>query len=150
MSKIETNMIFSICERMDYSVGNTTVRFTGDRFTVRLYGNLIAKGQMLPEPPGWWDDEAVHDPEEQAAFDEKYGDEIGNGYRLTYVTLAGWDTQTTRSRLRALGVDVRALREKEGYIAPRKRKAARTEAAAALAKTLADPETKETLRILGI
>jgi len=121
MRKIESNMIHSICEQMDFSGGNTTVRFTGDRFVVRLHGNLIAKGVMLPEPPGWWDPEAPHTPEEEAAFNETYGDEIGNGYRLTYATLAGWDTHTTRSRLRALGADVRALREAEGYIQPRKR-----------------------------
>lgn len=50
-----------------------------------------------------------------------YGNQIATGRSgaITRATLAGWDTATTRSRLRALGVDVPALRRAEGYIRPR-------------------------------
>lgn len=113
MRKIESHMLYAIANHLDWHEGNTEVRFAGDKFTARLHGNVILEATMLPELPGWWDPKAG-DPLPP-------GYETGLDYRIDRATLAGWDTQTTRSRLRALGADVRALREAEGYIQPRKR-----------------------------
>ena len=136
MRKIERQMLDYIAIQTDWREGNTEVHFDGDRFTVALHGNVIFEATMLPELPGWWDPEAG-DPLPP-------GYETGLDYRIDRATLAGWDTQTTRSRLRALGVDVQALREAEGYVPARKRKANPS-----LSQLLADPETKENLRALG-
>lgn len=60
------------------SEGNTTVRTDADGLSVvKLHGNRIAWHEPLP-----------------------------NGCRALWVSTCGWDTVTTRSRLRAIGADV--------------------------------------------
>ena len=56
-------------------------------FTVFLHGNQIAEGQTG----------------------------MGSGFTVEHATFAGWPMNTTARRLRALGVDTKELRRKEGY-----------------------------------
>lgn len=74
MRKIEKEMLAAVCERMNWSNGNTSVHVSNDKKVVRvlLHGNLIY---------------------------------VCKGMRESF-SLAGWDTTTTCSRLRALGVKI--------------------------------------------
>lgn len=68
---------------------NTIVATNNGRFSVVLHGSKIAEGTT-----------------------------DGHGtFEVTNATFAGWPTNTTSRRLRALGVDTKALRKKEGYTA---------------------------------
>lgn len=80
MRNLEENMIRAIRDGEGFTQGNTAVLWneSGAAFYVSLHGNTIARG----EPNG---------------FDD---------FRITAVNLCGWNTATTRSRLRALGVPV--------------------------------------------
>lgn len=93
MRKIEEEMLSAITSGLNWRKTNTEVHFNmdGHGFAVYLHHNLIARGVTE-----------------------------NHSFQITCATLAGWDTQTTRSRLRALGVDVPQLRRDEGYIQPRK------------------------------
>ena len=93
MRKIEERMVSAILHCRCWCEANTAVFCDGlsHHFAVKLHGNQIAEGQTG----------------------------MGAGFTVTHATLCGWDTPTTRSRLRALGVDVPALRRAEGYIKPR-------------------------------
>lgn len=79
MRKIEKDMVAAVEARRNWIGGNTavTVQLNGD-VHVTLHGNLIA---------------IIGDNQES--------------YYNRRATLAGWPTPTTRSRLRALGFDVR-------------------------------------------
>lgn len=72
MSKIEKEMLAAVCERRNWSSGNTIVVADKDYVQVILHGSIIYKCKGVEE-----------------AF-----------------TLAGWDTNVTRNRLRALGVNI--------------------------------------------
>lgn len=93
MRVIEMEMLGAIVARKNWRKSNTEVLFDrdGNGFGVYLHHNFIARGVS-----------------------------VNHSFQITYATLAGWDTVTTRSRLRALGVDVPQLRRDEGYIQPRK------------------------------
>lgn len=65
-------MLAAVCERRNWSSGNTSVNVTDNVVRVSLHGNHI------------------------------YSDNMG----CKSFTLAGWVSNTTISRLRALGVDV--------------------------------------------
>ena len=64
---------------------NTIVSHDGDRFKVVLHGSVIAEGHS-----------------------DHHGD-----FTVDRATFAGWPTNTTRRRLRALGVDTIKLAKKE-------------------------------------
>lgn len=83
MRKIEKLMLLAIRSGFSFADGNTEVYFHQDKrtFDVYLYGNLIAKGHRFND----------------------------SGIKVDSATFAGHDTRTTRSRLRALGVDVDAM-----------------------------------------
>lgn len=83
MRNIEEDMIHAIRNGKGFTQGNTAVLWneSGAAFYVSLHGNTIARG----EPDGY-------------------------GFRITAVNLCGWNTTTTRSRLRALGVPVTTKR----------------------------------------
>lgn len=80
MRNLEENMVYAIRSGEGFTQGNTAVLWneTGKAFYVAVHGNTIARG----EPDGF------------------------DGFRITAVNLCGWNTATTRSRLRALGVPV--------------------------------------------
>ena len=69
-----------------FAGGNTIVSHNGDKFKVALYGSVIAEG---------------------------HSDHEGT-FEVERATFAGWPTNTTRRRLRALGVDTIELAKKEG------------------------------------
>jgi hypothetical protein len=84
MHKIESQMIEAIRNGIDFKSGNTKVTaFTGDdgsrAVVVKLHGNVIA---------------SLHWPAVKPDNSQR------NPYAI--VTLSGWDTQTTRSRLNAI------------------------------------------------
>lgn len=68
-----------------FSGCNTVVSWEGRRFTVALHGNVIAKGHRSEE-----------------------GEPV-----VDFATFAGYPTNTTRRRLRAIGVDTIELAKKE-------------------------------------
>ena len=72
MRKIEKEMLVAVCERRNWSSGNTSVHTDGNVVRVYLHSNHI------------------------------YSDSMG----CKSFSLAGWVSNTTMSRLRALGVDV--------------------------------------------
>lgn len=74
MRVIEKEMLSAIRERKQRNLGNTIVSIYGDMFSVSLHGNTIARGHYH------------------------------NGLPIvTLITCCGWWTNTTASRLRALG-----------------------------------------------
>lgn len=82
MRKIEEKMFLSVSHRAGMSETNTSVRTDADGLSVvTLHGNMIAWHEALPD-----------------------------GCRALWVSTCGWDTNTTRSRLRALGADVSKVR----------------------------------------
>lgn len=85
MRKIEKEMISAIRNGEGFTKGNTAVLWNEGReaFYVCLHGNIIARGYR---------------PMRFGACD----------YRITAVNFCGWNTTTTRSRLRALGVPVKS------------------------------------------
>ena len=91
MRQIEKQMLAAIKERRDWNSSNTTVSFTRNDYlgtctaSVLLHGNKIAEIFFGPEGT-------------TAKF-----------------TLAGWDTNTTRSRLNALGVGVAHVKRQPVY-----------------------------------
>lgn len=91
MKKIEEQMIGAIRRMRSWCKKNTRVfvGFDGVEYSwsVYLHGHRIAWGS--------------------------YGE---HGWKLDGASLRGWDTATTKSRLRALGVDVWRLRCEEGHI----------------------------------
>ena len=82
MRKVEEAMRKAVEMRVNWKSGNTEVKVRKDsdtiRTTVYLHGNNIY--------------EVIEDH--------------STGFKTVGFTLSGWDTLTTRSRLRALGVDV--------------------------------------------
>ena len=82
MRKIEREMCAAVKERRNWKSGNTEVKVRKDgattRVTVYLHGNDIY--------------ETIEDS--------------STGFKKAGFTLAGWNTNTTRSRLNALGVGV--------------------------------------------
>lgn len=81
MRKIEKEMLAAVCERRNWSSGNTSVNVAGNVARVYLFGNHI------------------------------YSDNMG----CKSFTLSGWISNTTFSRLRALGVDVYRKNHKPMY-----------------------------------
>ncbi len=77
MRKIETQMSLAVRAGENFKSGNTQVLHTGALVEVYLHGNLIAR---------------------QDRYDANCPQMRG--------TLAGWDTPTTKSRLRALGANL--------------------------------------------
>ena len=77
MKKIEEIMCDAVYNRTNRKIGNTEVVMYGDTCVVYLHGNAI------------WQQNEWQRKHNKAEF-----------------TLAGWNTVTTRSRLRALGVNV--------------------------------------------
>ena len=79
MRNIEEEMLHAIHHGEGFTKGNTAVIWneSGEAFYVSLHGNTIARGETQ-----------------------------GYDFRITAVNLCGWNTVTTRSRLRALGVPV--------------------------------------------
>lgn len=79
MNNIEKKMLDSICAGQGFCSGNTAVVWneTKKAFYVSLHGNTIARGEIRGVSPF-----------------------------VTAVNLCGWNSQTTRSRLRALGVNI--------------------------------------------
>lgn len=82
MRKIEKGMISAIRNGEGFTQGNTAVLWneSGNAFYVSLFGNTIARG----EPTGNF------------------------GHRITAINFCGYNSVTTRSRLRALGVPVKS------------------------------------------
>jgi hypothetical protein len=77
MRKIESDMLRAVARNESANLGNTRVCVSGPLTEVYLHGNLIARCDSADAlRPGWTG------------------------------TLAGWDTPTTRSRLRALGANL--------------------------------------------
>lgn len=86
MRKIETEMLHAVKNGLDWTSGNTSVFYIsasesgnpcGARSEIYLHGNLIAE---------YWHD--------------------SGSVEVDLVTLKKWATNTTKSRLRALGVNV--------------------------------------------
>ena len=78
MRQIEIEMLYAVCNRKNMNKSNTQVQVREDgSIWVRLHGNLIAHLAHRGDSGLW------------------------------QFTLAGWNTPTTRSRLRALGIDIR-------------------------------------------
>ena len=91
MRKIEKEMCNAVKAQRNFCVSNTQVICSranngGTKVKVYLHGNLIY--------------------EEYENLDGAYE---------RYFTLAGWDTPTTRNRLRALGVGVRHINKRPVY-----------------------------------
>ena len=82
MRKIEEQMVAAIKARKNFKSGNTEVKMTRNEYLctftsmVYLHGNLIAKISFGPDNV------------------------------VAQFTMAGWNTNTTRSRLNALGVGI--------------------------------------------
>lgn len=85
MRKIEKEMNYAIAQGRNWSSANTMVRVDPEtrKRKVYLHGNHIATVDVYSSGWGW----------------------VGSVEVNTY-TLSNWPTNTTKSRLRALGVDV--------------------------------------------
>ena len=89
MRKIEEAMRHAVAQRRSWRMGNTEVLVSGPLCEVYLHGNLIARCDSADaQAPGW-----------------------------TY-SLAGWNTPTTKSRLRALGVPL-STKSRRVYVGER-------------------------------
>lgn len=88
MRLVQENMLRALTDRRSWSGQNTVVCWEGDEFRVIYHGNLIAFGHRTKEAPY---------------------------YKVDTATFAGWPTTSTSLRLKAIGVDTKALRKKEGY-----------------------------------
>lgn len=87
MRKTEERMLAAIRNGRNWRGKNTAVLASSLGWGVYLHGHRIAWGP--------WEEGEV---------------------KIIGASLCGYDTATTKSRLRALGVDVWSLRYKEGYI----------------------------------
>jgi hypothetical protein len=92
MRKIEKEMNKAITEGRNWSSSNTMVRVDPDtnKSMVYLHNNHIATVDRVASEWGWY--HTVKTFEFRVVVNEK--------------TLSNWSTNTTKSRLRALGVDV--------------------------------------------
>lgn len=84
MRKVEKEMVAAVNARRSWQGGNTTVSHDRDGVSVSLHGHVI------------------------------YRSRDAEGYNVAEATFAGWPTSTTRSRLRALGVQARTQGPRHG------------------------------------
>ena len=87
MKNIDENVRAAVMYGEWFADCNTIVATNNGRFSVVLHGSKIADGTT-----------------------DGHGD-----FNVDFATFAGYPTNTTSRRLRALGVDTKALRKKEGY-----------------------------------
>ena len=91
MRKIEEAMCAAVKERKNWELSNTRVQVCKDKTSVRVSVYLF--------------DNRIYE----------HVSDTSTGYSMKTFTLAGWDTITTRNRLRALGVGVHRLNKKPHY-----------------------------------
>lgn len=86
MTNVQTNIVMALSGHRPFSGANTVVCWEGDEFRVIYHGNLIAFGHRIKDIPY---------------------------YKVDTATFAGWHTTSTCARLKAIGVDTKALWKKE-------------------------------------